>query len=161
MKYAIYATLTFGLGIGLLAGNVQAASMCWVDHVYQHGDGVAVTFIGQNPIYLTTHDKPAHYIVQKNGYQGFDDQNNPIGGLVTAVPMDIGDEASLMNSPDDSCTIHAVRKDGVAGIASSAFFFSNLPDAKPETSDEFVPAEPPPSNSDISTEAPIVPNVQP
>ena len=159
MKYAIFAFV--GLAIGLSVGNVQAQSMCWVDHVYQHGEGVVVTFVGQGTIYMTTHSKSVQYVVQKNGYQGYDDQNNPVGGVVTAVPMDIGDEATLMNSPEDSCTIHAVRKDGVAGIASSAFFFSNLPDAKPETRDEFVPAGPPPSNGDISTVPPTVPNVQP
>ncbi len=100
------------------AGGVHAATatLCWVDHVYQNGNGVAVTFRDIGQIVVVGADTLA-YDSAPGGYQLLRDDGASIGDPVAAVPMALGDQAHVENSPEDACTIEVIRQDGIIGIS--------------------------------------------
>ena len=72
--------------------------------------------------------------------------------------MDIGDEATLSNSPEDTCTVSAMEKEGVIGLSSDAFFYNNIPGDKLETRKEFVAATQGPIG-EITNKTPTLPKI--
>jgi hypothetical protein len=141
----------------VLAIPAASAQACWVDKVYMRDAGVAVRFIPNAPSRITVHSAKllfqTYYIHTLEGYQkyiktgqdAFDTDYVPVGKPVDAVPMAIGDNASLWNSPEDTCILHAVIEDGRLGIATGASFYDNIPGHQPITQDDFLPAEPAPA----------------
>ena len=131
-------------------GATQAhAGSCWVDKVYLTQFGVAVRFIPGAPLRVMvmrstlprsgrTYDRVA------GGYQEMDKDYNPVGQPVDAIPLVIGDDATLSNSPEDTCSLYAVIRHGQRGISTGAFFYDNVPGDKPQTVDDFIAAEPAP-----------------
>lgn len=132
------AAFTSCLVITLSATTAQAG-ICWVDKVYVRDKGIAVRFISGAPRRIST--TAGTFYQADNGYQATASNLLPSGPIMDAIPMAIGDKASLSNSPEDSCSVEAVVKNGRRGLLARAFFFANLPGGKPQTAEEFTPAE--------------------
>jgi hypothetical protein len=125
----------------LVSGQAYGQSVCFLDHLEKHGDGIIAHF--QKDRYVTfmpvsgprrgfyTSDEPKPYIEEGSVF-------------ATAIPASVGDTFSMIINPHAACTLKIAVRHGKIGVVERApdevAFMASGGTSPPRDFEEFFPA---------------------
>lgn len=118
----------------------MAASICWVDRVEKHSDGVLVYFSDARDVVLSHEKTPTRYLITATPPPNL--TGNPM--VLPALPAELNDVIFVRNGPEDTCRMTVVSEAGNIGIRAEAAValpgIMSMNGNKPQRSSDFIPA---------------------
>jgi len=98
----------------LLSGHAYGQTVCFLDHLEKHGDGVIAHFQQDRYISLTSVSGARHAFFTSESPPPYIDKTAYT--FATAIPAAVGDEFNMILNPHAACSLKIAVQDGQIGV---------------------------------------------